>query len=186
MTYHRNFSPIYSVFATEKGRSQIATFIGFLGKRRNIMKQVEKIMKLRLIKTKIQLAAAIIVSGILLAGCLTQTKQASPANTGIASQTNIVSANKTQPTTDQPAANEVQIEIENFVFKPAEVTVAPGTKVTWINKDEAPHTATSTEEKFNSGGLDTGDKYSFVFNDKGDYPYFCTLHPHMKAVIKVK
>lgn len=87
-----------------------------------------------------------------------------------------------------PAAGEVQIEIQDFVFKPAEVTIAPGTKVTWINKDEAPHTATSTDtpQKFNSGGLDTDDKFSFVFKDKGEYPYFCALHPHMKASITVK
>jgi plastocyanin len=149
------------------------------------MSQVEKIMKLQLtVKRKIQLAATIIISGILLAGCITPSKHTTSTNQ--VSQANSVSANKTQPNTDQPSANEVQIEIENFVFKPAEITVAPGTKVTWINKDEAPHTATSTEQKFNSGGLDTDDKFSFVFNDKGDYPYFCTLHPHMKALIKVK
>ena len=87
---------------------------------------------------------------------------------------------------DPPAAGEVQIIIEDFVFKPAEVTVSPGTKITWINKDEAPHTATSVDKKFNSGGLDTDDRFSFVFNDKGEYPYFCALHPHMKATITVK
>jgi plastocyanin len=81
---------------------------------------------------------------------------------------------------------EVQIVIDNFVFTPSDVTVAPGTKVTWINKDDAPHTATSVDKKFNSGGLDTDDKFSFVFNDKGEYPYICTLHPQMKASIKVK
>ena len=87
---------------------------------------------------------------------------------------------------EQPGPNEVQIVIENFAFVPSEITITAGTKVTWINKDEAPHTATSTEKKFNSGGLDTDDKYSFVFNDKGEFPYFCTLHPHMTASITVK
>ena len=87
---------------------------------------------------------------------------------------------------EQPGVNEVQIVIENFAFVPSEVTIATGTKVTWINKDEAPHTATSTDKKFNTGGLDTDDKYSFVFNDKGEFPYFCALHPHMTASITVK
>lgn len=86
----------------------------------------------------------------------------------------------------KPVKAEVQIKIEDFVFEPAEITVEPGTRITWINKDDAPHTATSTEEKFNSGGLDTDDKFSFVFNDRGDFPYYCALHPHMKAVIKVR
>jgi plastocyanin len=87
---------------------------------------------------------------------------------------------------DQPANGEVVIEIKDFVFKPAELTVTPGTKVTWINEDEAPHTATSNDKVFNSGGLDTDDKFSFVFNEKGEFPYFCALHPHMKATITVK
>lgn len=87
---------------------------------------------------------------------------------------------------DRPGPNEVQIIIENFAFVPSEIAISPGTKVTWINKDEAPHTATSTDKKFNSGGLDTDDRYSFVFNDKGEFPYFCALHPHMKASITVK
>lgn len=94
-------------------------------------------------------------------------------------------ANTPPSANDQPANGEVRIVIENFVFSPAEVTVSQGTKVTWVNKDEAPHTATSVDKKFNSGGLDTGDEYSFVFNEKGDYPYICTLHPQMKATIKV-
>jgi len=87
---------------------------------------------------------------------------------------------------EQPGANEVQIVIENFAFVPSEITIAAGTKVTWINKDEAPHTATSTDKKFNTGGLDTEDKYSFVFNEPGEFPYFCALHPHMTASITVK
>jgi plastocyanin len=87
---------------------------------------------------------------------------------------------------EQPAPGEVRIVIEDFVFKPAEITISPGTKVTWINKDEAPHTATSVDKKFNSGGLDTDDKFSYVFNDAGEFPYFCALHPHMKATITVK
>jgi plastocyanin len=86
----------------------------------------------------------------------------------------------------QPEKGEVVIEIEDFVFKPSEVTITLGTKVTWINEDEAPHTATSTDKAFNSGGLDTDDKFSFVFNEKGEFPYFCALHPHMKATITVK
>jgi plastocyanin len=85
-----------------------------------------------------------------------------------------------------PAAAEVAVRIKDFVFEPAEVTVAPGTRITWTNEDEAPHTATSNDDKFNSGGLDTGDKYSFVFSEKGEFPYICALHPHKKGLIKVK
>jgi plastocyanin len=126
------------------------------------------------------LAIVLVGLAVLLAGCGPGQKEpADHSKMDMPSpppQTNVDATNKA----------EVQIVIDNFVFTPSDVTVAPGTRVTWINKDEAPHTATSVDKKFNSGGLDTDDKFSFVFRDKGEYPYLCTLHPQMKATIKVK
>ena len=126
------------------------------------------------------LAIVLVGLAVLLAGCGPGQKEpADHSKMDMPSpppQTNVDATNKA----------EVQIVIDNFVFTPSDVTVAPGTRVTWINKDEAPHTATSVDKKFNSGGLDTDDKFSFVFRDKGEYPYLCTLHPQMKAIIKVK
>jgi len=124
------------------------------------------------------------VAGVFT-GCADSNSQTTSASDGTQNSEEASTAS-TESTADKPGPNEVQIIIENFAFVPSEVTVAPGTKITWINKDEAPHTATSTEKKFNSGGLDTDDKYSFVLNDKGEFPYFCTLHPHMTATITVK
>jgi plastocyanin len=83
-------------------------------------------------------------------------------------------------------ATEARVIVENFAFSPASLTVAAGTKVTWVNRDTDPHTATSTDKRFNSGALDTGEEFSFVFKDKGDYEYYCALHPHMKGRITVK
>lgn len=145
------------------------------------------------VKREIELALVIFSLGITLSGCQTAADKASQKNDPAATkQTNSVMPDKaTTPApqtanAEQPAKGEVQIVIENFVFTPADVTVAPGTKVTWINRDDSPHTATALDKKFNSGGLDTDEKFSFVFTDKGDYPYICTLHPQMKAQIKVK
>jgi plastocyanin len=147
------------------------------------------------LKVTIKLEFAIVIIYLIsaLAGCQpTSRKTALNTDNNPFPQTSSPAANSPNSSSgpssnaEQPGKDEVQIVIENFVFKPAEITIAPGTKVTWINKDEAPHTATSTDKKFNSGGLDTNDKFSFVFNDKGDYPYFCALHPQMKAQIKVK
>jgi len=128
------------------------------------------------------LAVVLVGMAILLAGCLGQKELADH------SKTRDMDMPSPPPQANVDATNkaEVQIVIDNFVFTPSDVTVAPGTKVTWINKDDAPHTATSVDKEFNSGGLDTDDKFSFVFNDKGEYPYICTLHTQMKASIKVK
>ncbi|MBB3859485.1 plastocyanin [Novosphingobium hassiacum] len=86
-----------------------------------------------------------------------------------------------------PAAAEAQVvQIRNFAFVPAIVTVRPGTTVTWTNADEDPHSVVANAKAFRSSALDTGDSYSFTFTKVGDYGYFCSLHPHMTGRIIVK
>ena len=90
--------------------------------------------------------------------------------------------------TSAPAAKEAAVEIDNFTFKPATLEVSAGTKVTWTNKDDVPHTATSSDDKplFDSKTLDTDDHYSFTFTTPGTYKYYCKVHPHMTGTITVK
>ncbi len=96
-----------------------------------------------------------------------------------------------QPQVRQAGAPQHQpgeIVIDNFAFAPATLTVASGTKVTWINHDEEPHTVMSADPKtpFKSPALDTDDKFSFVFATPGTYKYFCTIHSHMVGTIVVQ
>ena len=81
-----------------------------------------------------------------------------------------------------------QVVIDNFTFQPARLVVAAGTKVTWVNQDDLPHTATSSTRPrlFDSGTLDTDEKFSHVFTRAGTYDYFCALHPRMTGQIVVK
>jgi plastocyanin len=79
---------------------------------------------------------------------------------------------------DQKTGKEVGID--NFSFKPNELVVAAGTRVTWINHDDTPHIVVSVDKHFTSSpALDTGDQYSYVFDKPGSYEYFCSLHPKM-------
>jgi plastocyanin len=90
---------------------------------------------------------------------------------------------------DAPASQpSAQVVIDNFTFTPQTLTIAPGTKVTWTNHDDIPHTATSNVKPrlFNSGPLDTDQQFSFVFDKPGVYPYFCAVHPHMTGQIIVQ
>ena len=79
------------------------------------------------------------------------------------------------------------VEIKNFAFVPATLTVPVGTTVTWTNTDEDPHTVADRGDAhlFRSAALDTNAKYSFIFSKAGSYDYFCTLHPHMIGKIVV-
>jgi plastocyanin len=80
------------------------------------------------------------------------------------------------------------VTIDNFWFTPAEITVAVGTKVTWTNHDDIPHTVTDAadDKKFKSPALDTGDEFSHVFDKSGTYHYFCALHPHMQGAVTAR
>lgn len=82
-------------------------------------------------------------------------------------------------------AQDVNIGIREFMFEPKDLTVAVGTKVTWVNDDQIPHTVAETHKVFRSGALDTNDSFSWVFNTPGEYDYFCALHPQMIGKIVV-
>ena len=86
---------------------------------------------------------------------------------------------------DEPAPAEIMID--NFSFKPATVTVPVGTKVTWINRDDVPHTVLSTDKKtIVSPALVTDEKFAFTFTTAGTNDYFCSVHPHMKGRVIVR
>jgi len=79
-----------------------------------------------------------------------------------------------------------QITIDNFSFTPAELTIAPGAIVVWVNNDDVPHTVVGTRQEFRSKALDTGDMFSYKFDNPGTYEYFCSVHPMMTGKIIVK
>jgi len=85
-----------------------------------------------------------------------------------------------------PAAAGPTVNIDNFVFGPAAVTVTVGTTVTWVNRDDIPHTVVADDKSFKSKVLDTDEKFSFTFTKPGEFGYFCSLHPHMTGKVIVK
>ena len=108
-----------------------------------------------------------------------------------------------QTSTSQPAAEttgetvttqtegEVQIEMRNSRFSPGVVTINQGTTVTWVNEDPSSHTVTSGERDnesgiFDSGNISSGESFSYTFNDKGTFNYFCKLHSGMDGTIEVE
>lgn len=82
------------------------------------------------------------------------------------------------------AANAVSIV--NMSFSPANLTVSPGTTVTWTNNDAMTHTVTADDNSFNSGNMATGSKFSKAFAAAGTYPYHCSIHAGMTGTITVK
>ena len=77
------------------------------------------------------------------------------------------------------------------LFIPLNAQVSIGTTVVWINDDAVPHTIQSQDEQgnvmglFNSGILNTGDRFAHTFDESGVYNYFCTLHPWRVGLVTV-
>ena len=82
-------------------------------------------------------------------------------------------------------ATDVTVEIKKFAFEPKEITVAPGSKVVFINRDETPHQIKAGDGSFTSKALDTDDRHEQVFAKEGDFSYVCTLHPFMTGSVHV-
>jgi plastocyanin len=85
---------------------------------------------------------------------------------------------------DATAADST-VEIKKFAFAPQEITIAPGSKVVWINRDETPHQIKAGDGSFVSKALDTDDRHDQVFAKEGDFSYVCTLHPFMTGIVHV-
>jgi len=90
--------------------------------------------------------------------------------------------------TPKPSASTYNVNIQNFAFAPLTVTVKKGDKVIFLNKDSAPHTATSDAKGFDSGMLAQGQSWTLDTSSltAGTYAYHCSVHPMMKATLIVK
>ncbi|SFJ13021.1 Plastocyanin [Paenibacillus sp. UNC496MF] len=93
---------------------------------------------------------------------------------------------------DKPAAGETAkpktytVEIKDFAFSPAKLDIKAGDSVTFINRDEIEHTATSVDGVFDTDLLAKDASKTVAFKDAGSFSYNCTPHPGMKGVITVK
>jgi len=83
-------------------------------------------------------------------------------------------------------------EKTNECFIPDTVTIDVGGEVAWTNDDSAAHTVTSgdieggPDGKFNSDLFLAGKTFSHKFEEAGNFPYFCQVHPWMKGTVVVQ
>lgn len=93
-------------------------------------------------------------------------------------------------TTDAPGET---VDIDTHEFRPRELRVEPGRTVTWLNKDDTPHTVTSGELTENATvwefeeSVESGNAVSYTFESNGLYEYYCSEHGKAEecGVVKV-
>ncbi len=98
---------------------------------------------------------------------------------GCTSNNNDTFSNGWQPV-GNPGANAIWIY--QYHFTPETLTVASGTEVTFTNKDAFPHNITSgtpshPDSLFDSGVLTQGMSFTHLFDQPGEFHYFCSTHP---------
>lgn len=77
------------------------------------------------------------------------------------------------------------VTIVDDAFTTARVTVVPGGTVTWRNQGADEHTVSANDLSFDSGSMPAGAAFSRAFEAVGEYPYFCQIHPEMRATVVV-
>lgn len=91
----------------------------------------------------------------------------------------------TGPKTEtQPIATQT-VDIKDFAFNPATITLTKGMTVTWTQKDSAQHTVTELNNVFSSDILGQGQTFSYTFNETGTFEYNCHIHPSMRGKVVV-
>ena len=79
--------------------------------------------------------------------------------------------------------------IRGFAYEPAEVDVAPGTRIVWINcepEGTPGHTTTAEDGSWDSGTLERGDVFSAEAPAAGAHDYFCRPHPFIRGRVVVQ
>ncbi|HET7042902.1 MAG TPA: hypothetical protein VFI13_12830 [Gemmatimonadales bacterium] len=80
-----------------------------------------------------------------------------------------------------------EIRISAMQYLPADLVVAPGDSVVWIDADPFPHTATADPPgTWEVGPVDPGTEGVWIAGAAGSYPYHCRLHPTMQGRITVR
>jgi plastocyanin len=132
----------------------------------------------------IALPLALLAAVFFLGGCGYQST--TPATGSNAPKT--APAPNSPGTPSSPTANQSSgaVAIQNFAFSPASLTIKKGESVTWTNEDSVAHIIVSDSSAFQSGSLAKGQTFSFTFNQTGQFPYHCSIHPSMKATIIVQ
>lgn len=79
------------------------------------------------------------------------------------------------------------INIKGMKFVPADVSIASGDTVRWVNQSPMVHTVTADDARFDSGSLGKGDSFDYVVQGQpGDAtPYHCEFHPAMTGVVRI-
>ena len=101
----------------------------------------------------------------------------------------IVSADRSQ--LEAASSRDILIDPQPPFFSPNQLTILPGTPLTWKNRTQEPHTIVSDDCRlgnrcsFDSGFLGPNARYTLPPLPPGTYPYHCGIHPFMRGLLTI-
>ncbi len=135
-------------------------------------------------RLKAFLAPALLILALTISACGGDDDDSTePAATQTTTET--TESGGSTPAPSGEASKSEKVSIVEFTYQPDPVTVQVGGKVIWQNEDAAPHTATADDGSFDTGTIEQGKIGSETFKEAGTYPYFCEIHPDMRATLEV-
>lgn len=85
---------------------------------------------------------------------------------------------------DEQAKADVTVRAYDNAFEPREIEIAPGQAVRWEFEGPADHDVVAEDGSFVSELQRTGS-YTHVFDEAGEFPYDCSIHPEMTGLVRV-
>jgi plastocyanin len=137
------------------------------------------------VKTKALIAPVLVLLALALAACGGSGSGDSTASSSPAGDSAGSESTESEPAPSGEAARAEKVEIVEFAYGPDPVVVQVGGKVSWLNQDTAPHTATADDGSFDTGVIERGKRKSETFKQAGTYTYFCEIHPTMHGSVEV-
>ena len=126
--------------------------------------------------TKVKVIAALLVAGF--ASYIAWWVQ-EPATL----RTDILGGNTQTEQSMQTQTGAIEVSIVNLSFNPPEISVAKGATVVWTNHDAVQQTVTG--QTFSSGTLNSGESYSYTFENDGTFTYSSSFYPQMQGRVIV-
>ena len=128
---------------------------------------------------------SLLAVALLAVACGSGSTTPAPASAG-ASEPAASAPAESQSAAPAPGGEESAVQIADFAFDPAALTIAAGSTVTWSNGDTAQHTATADDGSWDTGSIANGASASQAFPDAGTFAYHCAIHPAMTGTITVE
>jgi plastocyanin len=139
--------------------------------------------------------AALAGLAVVVVAC-TGTTASPPASTPTPSAAQTTSpppdSDSADPSASEPTAEQLTVSMDGSEFIPAELAIAAGTEVIFVNVSEFEHTVTegsggrAVEDPFVDVEVAEGDSEGVTFDEPGTYDITCRIHPTMQLIITVE